>query len=67
MPHCGLAKAGVQEDGEGPDQDLLRRIRVITEDMNSLHDKLTEFFPSPFGKMMTQDFVDPLEMFYVES
>jgi hypothetical protein len=42
------------------------RIRVITEDINPLHDKMTEFFPSSFGKLMTKDFVDPVEMYYVD-
>lgn len=41
-----------------------RRIRVITEDMDDLHDKLTEFYPSVFGQKMMLDFIDPLEYFY---
>jgi hypothetical protein len=46
------------------DADEIRRIRVITEDMSELHDKMTEFFPSTFGKHMMHDFIDPLELFY---
>ena len=45
--------------------DQVRRIRIIPEDMSELHDKLTEFYPSPFGEMMTRDFVEPLELFYM--
>jgi hypothetical protein len=41
-----------------------RRIRVITEDLDDLHDKLTEFYPSKFGQTMMLDFIDPLEYFY---
>lgn len=47
--------------------DETRRVRVITEDFNPVHDKLTEFFPSSYGKLMTKDFVDPLELFYADS
>jgi len=36
------------------------------EDTSYLHDKMTEYFPSPFGKLMIKDFVDPLEVFYDE-
>jgi hypothetical protein len=66
-PVEGVIEILVQEDGESAHPDQERRIRVITEDMNSLHDKMTEFFPSPFCKLMTKDFVDPLETFYAES
>jgi hypothetical protein len=46
--------------------DERKRIRVIIEDMVELYDKATEFFPTSFAKLMVQDFVDPLELFYVE-
>lgn len=46
--------------------DEVRRIRVIGEDMSELHDKMTEYFPSSFGKMMIFDFVEPLEMYYID-
>lgn len=44
-----------------------RRIRVIMEYRNVLHDKLTEFYPSSYGKKMVKDFVDPVEYFYHDS
>lgn len=43
------------------------QIRIFTEDFNVLHDKLTEYYPSSFGKMAMKDFIDPLELFYVSS
>jgi len=53
-----LSKEGTIEDDE------LRRIRVITESTSQLHDKMTEFYPSTFGRLMMHDFIDPLEMYY---
>ena len=49
------------------EENIPRRIRIITEDTSELHDKMTEFFPSSFAKKMTTDFVDPLEIFYADS
>ena len=62
-PEEGVIQLNV--DGISSD-DEVRRIRVIGEDMSELHDKMTEYFPSSFGKMMIFDFVEPLEMFYVD-
>ena len=45
-------------------EDETRRIRVIVEDVSVINDKLTEYFPSSFAKLMIHDFVDPLELFY---
>jgi hypothetical protein len=47
-------------------QDEQRRLRVIMDDMSYLHDKMTEYFPSSFAKLMIKDFVDPLQVFYAE-
>mmetsp|Transcript_23107 Transcript_23107/g.39262 ORF Transcript_23107/g.39262 Transcript_23107/m.39262 type:complete len:508 (-) Transcript_23107:113-1636(-) len=47
-------------------EDEIRRIRIIIEDMVELYDKITEYYPTSFGKLMVQDFVDPLELFYVD-
>jgi len=65
-PEEGVIEVVVQrKDEESPDDESApKRIRVITEDTNVLHDKLTEFFPSSYGKEMIQDFVDPIELFY---
>jgi hypothetical protein len=49
------------------DEDITRRIRVIMEDVETLHYKLTEFFPFSFGKMMVKDFLDPVELYYPHS
>jgi hypothetical protein len=48
------------------EEDETRRIRVIIEDMVELYDKATEFYPTTYAKVMVQDFVDPLELFYVD-
>ena len=40
------------------------RIRIILEDTNPIHDKLTEYFPSTFARRMMHDFIDPLELYY---
>jgi hypothetical protein len=67
-PRQGVIEVVVQcEDTPDIHKDEVRRIRVITEDMGQLHDKMTEYFPSSFSKRMIQDFVDPLEVFYVGS
>jgi hypothetical protein len=66
-PSEGVVEVTIQQSGEGalhPDES--RKIRVIVEDLVSLYDKVTEYYPSSYGKMMIQDFVDPLELFYVE-
>jgi len=44
-----------------------RRVRVIIEEMNTIHDKLTEFFPSSYCKLMTKDFINPIGVFFVDS
>jgi hypothetical protein len=67
-PHEGIIEVVIQTANEGPSgKDLPKRIRVIIEDMSEIHDKMTEFFHSAFGKQMTQDFVDPLEIFFSDS
>ena len=43
------------------------RIRIILEDTDPIHDKLTEYFPSPYARRMMQDFIDPLELYYTIS
>lgn len=53
-----------QSDEDEEADQRPRYIRVIVEDMTLLHDKMTEFFPSTFGRQMTQDFIDPLEFYY---
>ena len=63
-PAEGVVEVVVLAKGETLHDDEIRRIRVITEDMNPLHDKMTEFFPSTYGELLMRDFIDPLELFY---
>lgn len=66
-PCEGVVEVTIQSQGkQGMHADEHRKIRVIVEDISSLHDKATEFYPSSYGKLMTQDFVDPLETLYLE-
>ena len=63
-PAVGVVEVVVLAKGASLHDDEIRRIRVITEDMNPLHDKMTEFFPSTYGELLMRDFIDPLELFY---
>lgn len=47
--------------------NIPKRLRIIVEDMNVIHDKMTEYFPSSFAATMIKDFVDPLEIYYADS
>jgi hypothetical protein len=44
----------------------IRKIRVILEDTSTLRDVMTEYGTSPFAKPLIEDFLDPLELFYIE-
>jgi hypothetical protein len=67
-PQEGVMEVVVQQDKEDAmAQGTTKRIRVLTEDVTVIHDKMTEFFPSSFAKVMTKDFIDPLELFYADS
>jgi len=57
----------VQIDCGSAASDEIRRIRIIVEDRSELHDKMTEFFPSSFAKLLTEDFVNPLQFFYTDA
>jgi hypothetical protein len=64
----GVLEVYVQKRDVGEAEDnSTRRIRVIIEETAKIHDKMTEFFPSSFGKIMTKDFVDPLGVFFADS
>ena len=43
------------------------KIRIVTEDFNTLTDKLTEYDASAHAQMAMRDFIDPLDVFYVAS
>eukprot|EP00536_Pseudo-nitzschia_multiseries_P002115 jgi/Psemu1/301241/fgenesh1_kg.28_\ len=44
-----------------------RRVRVIIEELNKVYDKMTEFYPSSYGRMMINDFLNPLGVYFVHS
>lgn len=44
-----------------------KRMRVIIEEKSAIHDKMTEFLPSSYSNHMLKDFIDPLEVFFVDS
>ena len=50
--------------GKVEDQFESLRIRIILEDTDPIHDKLTEYFPSTYARRMMHDFIDPLELYY---
>lgn len=50
------------KDGSAP-----RRVRVIIEEVNVVHDKMTEFYPSTYCQQMTKDFINPIGVFFVDS
>lgn len=45
-------------------EDEIRRVRVVVEDRDVIHDKVSEYYPSSYGKKVIHDFIDPLEFFY---
>jgi len=63
-PSEGVVEVVVLPKKGSVDDDEIKRIRVITEDTSVIHDKMTEFFPSTFGRLMMHDFIDPLEFYY---
>mmetsp|Transcript_32014 Transcript_32014/g.35469 ORF Transcript_32014/g.35469 Transcript_32014/m.35469 type:complete len:752 (+) Transcript_32014:23-2278(+) len=67
-PRKGIVEVVVRKSNERwiNGDDERRSIRVILEDLVELYDKSTEFYPTSFAKLMIQDFVDPLELFYFE-
>ena len=61
----GRMEVVIQKRDEGTEEDTsTKKIRVIIEELAIIHDKMTEFNPSDFGKLMTKDFVDPLGVYY---
>ena len=55
----------IQKRDEGTEEETAtKKIRVIIEELALIHDKMTEFNPSYFGKLMTKDFVDPIGVYY---
>ncbi|KAL3921453.1 MAG: hypothetical protein SGILL_002738 [Bacillariaceae sp.] len=64
----GVMEVVIQKrDEENSEDASLRKVRVIIEELAAIHDKMTEFYPSHFGKLMTKDFVDPLGVYFSDS
>ena len=63
-PEQGIIQVSVDTLKREKGIDALGRIRIIVESSDILHDKLTEFYPTSYSKMMVKDFVDPIELFY---
>ena len=45
----------------------IRRVRIVLEDISSLRDVKTEYVVTPFAEPLIQDFLDPLELFYLST
>ncbi len=66
-PREGVLEVVVAEEDENAERpNISKRLRVIVEDINAIHDKMTEYFPSSFATRMIKDFVDPLEVYYAD-
>lgn len=64
----GIVDIVIQSKDVGPMKDeSIRRIRVIIEEMVVIYDKMTEYYPSSFSKVMMKDFMDPLGVYYADS
>ena len=66
----GIMDVVIKNDGKAKTDDAVsipRRVRVIIEEMNPVYDKMTEFFPSSYCKLMTKDFIDPIGVYFVDS
>lgn len=59
----GIMEVAIKNDTKG--ESAPRRVRVIIEETN-IHNKMTEFFPSSYSKLMTKDFIDPIGVFFVD-
>jgi len=61
----GIMEVAIKSDSKG--ESAPRRVRIIIEEMNIVNNKMTEFFPSSYSKLMTKDFIDPIGVFFVNS
>lgn len=67
-PSEGVLEIFIQNPNEArPGGDRPKRVRIIHEDYDGKNDKMTEFYPSVFCKKMMKDFIEPLELFYIDS
>jgi len=64
----GIMEVVIKNDSKSiTSSDAPRRVRVIIEELNTVVDKMTEFFPSSYCKQMTKDFIDPIGVYFVDS
>ena len=64
----GIMEVVVKKDSQSITQnDAPRSVRVIIEEVNPIVDKMTEFLPSSYCKLMTKDFIDPIGVFLIDS
>lgn len=65
----GIIEIVIQKgnDNSIEDDSPPKRLRIIIEDTSPIHDKMTEYLPSSFSKLMVKDFIDPLEVFFADS
>jgi len=64
----GIMEVVIKNDNTSiTSNDAPRRVRVIVEEINTVVDKMTEFFPSSYCKQMTKDFIDPIGVYFVDS
>lgn len=61
-PGEGIMEVSISETES--ESSVPRKVRVIIEEMHSVLDKMTEFFPSSYCKLMTKDFIDPISVFF---
>lgn len=70
-PTNGIIEVVVHDDDNDNDNDMhqdeTRRIRVITEDVDSVRDVVTEYNMSPYARAFLQDLVEPLAVFATTS
>ena len=64
----GIMEVVIKNDSKSiTSTDAPRRVRVIIEELNTVVDKMTEFFPSSHCKQMTKDFIHPVGVYFVDS
>jgi len=64
----GIMEIVIQKENDQTLEDEpSKRVRIIIEEMSPIHDKMTEYLPSSFSKLMIKDFVDPVDIFFVDS
>jgi Glycosyltransferase family 10 (fucosyltransferase) C-term len=65
-------KIDIQIQGWKHDLDInsfqeARMVRIILEDLTSNKDVMTEYAPTPFAKPLMEDFIEPLDLYFIQS